>query len=71
MTNTVRKYNCTACGDERGWEICHPSTDALVGWVDCRDCPPVPPVWKPVEPFWRGEWKRTPAELAAEAKCPF
>lgn len=69
--NQVQRYNCDACCDQGGYEICHPSTDARIGWRDCDVCPPMPPVWKTVAPFWRGEWKKTPAELATEAAWPF
>ncbi|WP_432156772.1 hypothetical protein [Streptomyces sp. bgisy153] len=62
--NKVPEYNCPACSDQGGWEICHPSTDALIGWDECDQCPPRPPVYK--EWTWRGIWKMSPAELAAQ-----
>ncbi|MFE4367969.1 hypothetical protein ACFRMN_06940 [Streptomyces sp. NPDC056835] len=70
-TNKVPAYNCNACADECDFEICDGSTDALIRYIRCTACPTMPPVWKPREPFWRSFWKRTPAELAAEAACPF
>ncbi|QPB09732.1 hypothetical protein CPT_Shaeky_045 [Streptomyces phage Shaeky] len=73
--NKVHRYNCERCADEGGFEICHASTDALIGWEPCGECPPVPPVWKDMRGpnGWGYEsyWKRTPAELAAEYACPF
>lgn len=61
--NEVQEFNCNACHDDGGWEIYHPSTDALIGWRPCGKCPPRPLVFKVVS-FWESTWKPSPAELA-------
>lgn len=77
----IPQFWCGACDDQGGYEICHPSTDAVIGWQKCP-CASLP-VWKrQSRTFWRWgwerrggwaqpRWKKTPEQLAAEAEMPF
>lgn len=61
---------CSSCGDSGKIEICHPSTDGLIGWAKCENHTPYPVVYK-----WPYDWKLTPSELTARRlesdRCPF
>ncbi|MFG3405610.1 hypothetical protein [Streptomyces sp. NPDC048142] len=64
--NKAPEFDCATCADRGGWDVYHKSTDGLMGWIRCTECPTTPAAWKIPEPFYRSEWKRGPAELAAQ-----
>jgi hypothetical protein len=56
------KYSCNWCWGEGGWEIYHPSTDALIGWRNCKHPIHLIALWKFPREY---KWKLSEAEIAA------
>lgn len=76
--NVVPEFNCYSCMDFGMYEICHPSTDGLIGWRNCEVCPPRPPLWKrwytlPYGGFSREVWIDSPIDKLkrTETEVPF
>lgn len=44
--NVIPEFTCDSCSDQGGFEICDPSTDALIGWHPCEACKKIPPLWR-------------------------
>lgn len=64
-SNKTPDFWCPSCGDEGGFEIYHPSTDAVIGWQPCRNHKPYPQTWNYFQ------IKKPLDEALRRAACPF